>query len=97
VKLLWLPTAMEDRVAIFDYIEKDSPEAAIIVDDRILNAIEYLIRYPGIGRPGRRKGTKELVIRRTSYVAAYRVKADTVEIVRIVHTSKRWPSLKTKR
>jgi addiction module RelE/StbE family toxin len=91
LKLRWLAAANEDRVAIYDYIEEDSPDNAIIVDDRILRAVANLVDFPCIGRPGRRKGTKELVIPQTSFLAAYRVRGDTVDILRIVRAAKRWP------
>jgi toxin ParE1/3/4 len=35
MRLEWSIFAQVDRDAIFDYIEADSPQAAIMVDDRI--------------------------------------------------------------
>ena len=61
------------------------------VDDRILKAVENLADFPEIGRRGRRNGTKELAIPRTPFIATYRVRGDTVEILRIVRAAKRWP------
>ncbi len=34
---------MNDREAIFDYVEVDSPRAAIMIDDRIEAQVELLI------------------------------------------------------
>jgi plasmid stabilization system protein ParE len=42
---------MNDREAIFDYLEADSPRAAILIDDRIEAQVELLIDTPEIGRP----------------------------------------------
>jgi plasmid stabilization system protein ParE len=39
VKLVWSQRALEDRRAIFDYIETDDPYAAVQVDDRIRDEI----------------------------------------------------------
>jgi plasmid stabilization system protein ParE len=64
----WSAYAWADRDAIFNYIEADSPPAAITVDNRIREQIETLLRFPQIGRPGRIQGTRELVISRTPYV-----------------------------
>jgi len=63
--LEWSPFALADRDAIFDYIEADSPRAAVTVDRRIKASVEHLNRFPEMGRPGRIEGTRELVISRT--------------------------------
>ncbi len=54
---------MNDGEAIFDYLEADSPRAAILIDDRIEAQVELLMETPEIGRPGRIEGTRELVTR----------------------------------
>ncbi len=46
-----------------------------------------------MGRPGRIEGTRELIISHTPYIVIYRVK-EQVEILRILHTSKRYPELR---
>jgi toxin ParE1/3/4 len=97
VTLYWLPAANEDRVEIYDHIERDSPANAIIVDDRIVKAVSILATFPETDRPGRRPGTRELVIPRTPYIAAYRINGEAIEILRIVRGARRWPPLKTKR
>jgi plasmid stabilization system protein ParE len=50
MRLEWSVLAQKDREAIFDYIEADSPQAAIAVDERILLQIEALIDFPEMGR-----------------------------------------------
>lgn len=83
--------AQADHGAIFDYIETDSPQASITVDDRIRLQVESLAQFPERGRPGRVEGTRELVILRTPYIAAYRVQGRAVRILRILHGARRWP------
>ena len=46
---------------------------------------------PAIGRPGRVLGTRELVIGRLPYIVPYRVREKDIEILRVLHTSRRWP------
>jgi|SRR5580658_8076673 toxin ParE1/3/4 len=87
----WSVFALADRNAIFDYIEVDSPKAAITVDSRIRAQVETLSRFPQSGRPGRVEGTREIVIRRTPYIAAYRIVGDTVRILRVLHGARQWP------
>ena len=91
MRLEWSVFAQSDREAIFDYIEADSPQAAVTVDDRIRAQVEELVKFPEMGRPGRLEGTRELVIRRTPYIAAYLIAGDTVRILRVLHGAQRWP------
>ena len=91
MRIEWSVFAQADRDAIFDYIEADSPQAAITVDDRIRVQVEGLVRFPESGRPGRVEGTRELVIDRTPYIAAYRVAGGTVRILRVLHGAQQWP------
>jgi plasmid stabilization system protein ParE len=41
--------------------------------------------HPASGRPGRLRGTRELVVTGTPYIAAYRVVDDMVTILRVLH------------
>ncbi len=91
MKLTWSRLAIGDRERIYDYIDADSPRAAILVDDRIWTSTTALKRFPEMGRPGRVAGTRELVIQRTPFILAYRIHDDTVRILRILHGSQRWP------
>lgn len=68
MRLEWSPLALEDRDEIFDYIAQNSPQAAVAVDDRIRERIASLVKFPKSGRPGRIKGTRELIINRTPYI-----------------------------
>ena len=47
--------------------------------------------HPNMGRPGRIKATRELVIGRTSFIVAYRIKDNRIEILRVLHGSQQWP------
>jgi toxin ParE1/3/4 len=87
----WSLFAIEDRSAIFDFIEEDSFHAAVLVDGRISEQVEMLKDFPEIGRPGRVKDTRELVIDRTPYIVAYRIQGDIVRILRVLHGSQQWP------
>jgi plasmid stabilization system protein ParE len=58
---------------------------------RIVKAVATLPEFPQSGRPGRRAGTRELVVAKTPFVVAYRVRGDLVEILRVLHGARRWP------
>lgn len=91
--LEWSLFALSDREAIFDYIEADSPRAAVAVDDRIEEHVEVLVQFPEMGRIGRIEGTRELVLSGTPYIAAYRIAGDTVLVLRILHGAQQWPDV----
>lgn len=91
MKLEWSPWALQDRDAIFDFIEQDNPRAAIEIDTRIAEQIRRLILFPESGRIGRCARTRELVIDRTPYLAAYRIYDDRVRILRVLHEAQSWP------
>ena len=65
------------------------------MDEQIVLAARRLLDFPESGRPGRLAGTRELVIPRTPYIAAYAVTADTVRVLRILHSAQMWPDENT--
>jgi plasmid stabilization system protein ParE len=73
------------------YIAAESPAAAQLAVRRVLEAVAMLLEQPGMGRPGRVPGTRELVVQKTRYIVPYRVRGQTVEILRVFHTSRRLP------
>ena len=91
MRVVWSLLAIADREAIFNYIEADSPRAAARIDDRIKKEVELLAAMPDFGRPGRVAGTRELVILRTPYLAAYCIENDMVRILRVLHGAQQWP------
>ena len=91
MKIEWTPAALADRHAIFDYVEADSPRAAVAVDERIEAAVERLADFPESGRPGRVAGTRELVMTRAPYILPYRIVGDAVRILRVLHAARLWP------
>jgi addiction module RelE/StbE family toxin len=87
----WSPTAISDLKSIRDYIAQDNAAAAREVAMRIKQATIRLANLPQSGRPGRVPGSRELVIPGTSYIAAYRIQGDRVEIAAILHGRQSWP------
>lgn len=93
MRLRWTRLAERDLDGISDYIEADNPAAAARVVLEIIDQVESLLpEHPAIGRPGRVAGTRELVVRGLPYIVPYRVRDSTLELLRVLHTSRRWPS-----
>ncbi len=92
MKLEWRPLAHADMLDIVTYIAQDDPVAAYDVHAELERQIGMLAMHPNMGRRGRIRGTRELVIAGLPYVAPYRVLAKRVEILRLLHTSRQWPA-----
>jgi toxin ParE1/3/4 len=93
MKLVWIPPALDDLEQLRACIATDAPAAGEMIAARVVRAVLTLADFPQRGRPGRVRGTRELVVPSTPYVVAYRVEADDVEVLRIVHGARRWPAL----
>jgi len=91
VRLNWARDAASDLDSIEEYIGRDNPEAALRTLSEIVRQVEILTEHPGIGRPGRVEGTRELVIAGLPYVVAYLHRGDTVTVLRVVHGAMKWP------
>lgn len=90
-KVIWFKRAVWDLQSVKDFISHDNPGAAQQVVSRIKKTVSQLIEHPGIGRPGRVPGTRELVVNHTPFILPYRVRDNRIEILRILHASRRWP------
>ena len=91
MRVRWLRTALRNLEEEASFIATDDSVAARLVVERVLEAVAQLAEQPGLGRPGRVHGTRELVVSKTRYIVPYRVRGDTVEILRVFHTSRRLP------
>jgi len=89
--LVWLKRAIQDRDAQIDYIAEDNPLAAVSQGDRIDEQVDVLLEQPQMGRPGRKQGTRELVISHTPFVVVYRIKGQRIELLRLLHGAQKWP------
>ena len=92
MRIKWLRTALRNLDDEATYIAQDNVSAAQTVVKRILEAVAQLADQPGLGRPGRVPDTRELVVLKTRYIIPYRVRGETISILRVFHTSRRLPS-----
>ena len=90
MRIRWRPLAEADLDEIVDHIAQDDVRAAIELGDMIERRIAELAEQPRRYRSGRVRGTREMVVH-PNYVVVYRVKRDEIEIVRVLHTARRWP------
>jgi toxin ParE1/3/4 len=81
MQVVWTARALRDLAVLRSYISQDKPPAAERQVELILPAVTGLARFPHSGRPGRRAGTRELVVGQTPYLVPYRVRGDLVEVL----------------
>jgi len=93
MRLKWFSEAINDLISLREFIAQENPAAAAEVASRILKNVAILADQPGIGRPGRVEGTKELVISGTPFIIPYRVKKGEVHLLRVLHSSRKWPEV----
>jgi addiction module RelE/StbE family toxin len=90
--IVWSQRAVDHLTQLREYIAHDNPAAAAKVGEKILQSIESLASQPGMGRPGRLPGTRELVVSGTPYVIPYRVRRNRLELIAVFHGRQKWPA-----
>ena len=87
----WLKRALADLDSEAEYIAQESVKSAHKVVSRIYRSVENLKKYPLIGREGRVPGTREIIVPGFSYIIPYRLRKGHIEVLRVFHTSRKWP------
>lgn len=84
-------SSLEDLRSIREYICANNEEAAKKVVAHILEQVETILaNNPAIGRAGRVLRTREFVISKYPYIVPYQVRENTIYILRVLHTSRKW-------
>ncbi len=92
MRVRWLRKALRNLDDEAAYIAADDAAAAQLVVQRVLDAVAQLEEQSGLGRPGRVPGTRELVVQKTRLIVPYRVRGQSIEVLRVFHTSRRLPA-----
>ncbi|NMZ50166.1 type II toxin-antitoxin system RelE/ParE family toxin [Pseudomonas poae] len=80
--------ADSDLESIHEYYEsRVGSEAADNVVAQIIEALEQLETFTGLGRPSQRPDVRELVLSKFPFIVPYRLAYGEVQILRIVHQS----------
>ena len=92
IEVFWTKGAFNNLKNIFKYYtEADDEKLASGVLQKIERSIIQLRQFPKLGRPGRVEGTRELFVTQTPFAVIYRESDTKLEIVRILHSSQKWP------
>ena len=90
--IVWTEQASRQLDHAYDHIARsNSDEVAARVTLQILRSIERLESFPLSGRPGRIKGTRELVIPQTPFIVGYTTDKKRIVILALYHGAQKWP------
>jgi plasmid stabilization system protein ParE len=92
MRVRWTKPAVTDLARICDYTQEHFGAArGRATALAIYKGADSLKTFPYLGRPGRKTGTREIVIPNLPFLIVYRVLDAHVEVVRILHVARKWP------
>ncbi|MGV0997732.1 MAG: type II toxin-antitoxin system RelE/ParE family toxin [Fluviibacter sp.] len=94
MQILWTVEALDDleEILAYYYLEA-SPRTAAAVERRIIAEIEALPPFAERVRESERvPGARELVINKLPYLVFVQIKEDSIIVLNVVHTKRRFPA-----
>jgi toxin ParE1/3/4 len=91
MKLKVLPRAVRDLENIYAYISADSAHAAEAVMLKLAKSLNLITSRPELGRAIPESKSREWSVPGLPYTIPYRVRGDTVEVLRVFLTSRQRP------
>jgi len=85
MQIRWTTAAASDLESIADYLFEKTPQNAPRLIREICDAVFALGIHPNRGRPGKKSGTRELVLPALPYIVVYKAGSDVLHIARILH------------
>jgi toxin ParE1/3/4 len=90
----WTEQATRQLDQAYDYIAlSNSEKLAARITMLIVTTVQQLENFPMSGRAGRVRGTRELVVGNTPFIAAYAIQKARIVILAIYHGAQRWPEV----
>ncbi|MBC8185477.1 type II toxin-antitoxin system RelE/ParE family toxin [candidate division KSB1 bacterium] len=89
VKIKWSKDSIESLKEICKFIAEDSPYFAKIFRDKIFELVEYLEKFPKLGRKVPEvndPNVREIIYK--NYRIIYQIKEGFLEIIIIIHSSR---------
>lgn len=92
MRVAWTQAALRQLEAIQDHVAQDSPLAAYRLALELTERTNRnLAEHPLMGRRGRARDTRELILADMSCIIVYRAMRDQLEILAVIHTARNWP------
>lgn len=89
-ELKWALRAREDLLEIADYYDAIEPGLGETMLERIETAPLLLIDHPYAGAPMPNTTFRKWSAKDTAFVLLYRVRKDSVEVARVIHSATNW-------
>jgi plasmid stabilization system protein ParE len=89
MRIIWDARAVQDLREIRAFIAADKPAAAAHVAKHIKISVRRLSKFPSMGRHTTRPNIRKLSIPGTPFAVYYRLLADAVEILAVLHGARR--------
>lgn len=87
----WTTGAAGNLDQVAGYVSHENPPAAVATVLKIIEAAQMLAEYPALGRRGRERGTRELVVAGLPYIIIYAVHREDLVIIRVLHAAMKYP------
>lgn len=91
MRLKWTRAASRDLESVEQYIVATTRTPRSTRCLKIIRRVEMLAEHPGMGRPGRVEGTRELVLGILPYVVLYVYQGDAVIVLRVLDGAMKKP------
>jgi addiction module RelE/StbE family toxin len=90
LNLIWRESALDALDEIAGYIAARDQIAADRLQSLFESSAERIAEHPFMHRPGRISGTREAIVH-PNYILVYRVTAEAVEILNVLHARQQYP------
>lgn len=88
----WTEQAVRQLEQAHHYIAlSNSSRIVEQITTRILRSVQQLEMFPMSGRTGRVRGTRELVLAGTPFIAAYAITREHIVVLALYHGAQKWP------
>lgn len=91
MRIRWTEGAVGNLDQVEKYIAQDNPPAAVATVHKIIEAVRMVADYPAIGKRGRERGTRELVVAGLPFIIIYVVHLEELVVIRVLHTAMKYP------
>ena len=91
MRVRWTREALKDLDEAVGYIAMEDRDTAREMAIAIKVAAKSLATLPNRGRPGFIEGTRELLVPNLPYFFVFSIHDEHVEILRLMHFSRKWP------
>ena len=91
MNIRWSDIASSELTQLTAYVYRIDRAAALRLRARILSRVRQLRHFPELGRNGKMRDTRELVVTGTSYIVVYKIDGATVVIAHLLHAAQLYP------